>query len=892
MSNKKDIPDKKKLFDFEDSEVGIRSVSLLKDYNIAIPTSKWEITPRTATQSKKLKWDQTPFGVIKIESEKYEDGKIKSENGFQEDQKTCDFLLNKTLTMEEINMILPREGYTVYNVWDNEEIEEIDFKLFNDEEKVFFSPLNESDSEDVKRIYKGLYILKRGKAKRVLKIFKGCADKKLALEKIILFCFTFDLSVREKEIILKSINTILEYESGFYTREIFYILSKFSNEETLEEECRLIFSQIFERGYEDFKQTLENEMRESEKETRDLISKLLAIGVYHFGFKKFIPWFKNVAMYGKSKEKMIVLNSLIVVVKKLGIVLRVWGADLLNMVEFCMVGSVNYIKTNVGYLLCLLIEKGIIDNTLDLLKRILKMHLVPGINIYNQHFLPEKKEVFGAVSNAKCPKTWLKSLSYFSQHCSDIILDLIKRYDLIDKSTLKLINNILKNESSEQTELFICENLDVFFVEDNFKNLLFCFKKCSNSEALRSKVAGYLLDSKRSNLVVEVISSLKNPFYLNEEFYENLYIALKNTEIKRPTSLRWIFRTRENVSMLKDLFLSQTRSLEKRLYGFYYLSELIDSLDLETACRLANVVWEGVENLSGEVLSSTLNFLRKIYRRKPFKSFDEIVYLCSMKLKKEERHIKKAVVKFLLTVIKGNVEGARNFNKIEYIRICYEVTDMLVVSGKTSRQSGIELMVEISKNVNVQDVVDILLIKLYKEDNYRGIIEALSHISSHFGFFYVLPKLIFEYQNCQFPVKLRILKLIREFIKFENGCEDKYLQVVIALVEDSVLDREIEMRKAGLKLVCALAGDSKIDTKVIVHLLNVIWFCVLDERNDLFKECWKGFIKTLRGDILMKYLLQGLYHPSKKVKRRYRELFNILRQKCILSECLPNLTKM
>ncbi|EOB13173.1 hypothetical protein NBO_146g0003 [Nosema bombycis CQ1] len=289
MSSDNDEQQKKKLFEFDTPEVGIRSVNLLNNLNITIPTSKWEITPRTATQSKRLKWDQTPFGVVKVESEIYKDNRLQTTSGFSLKQKQNDFMFNKRLTMDEINTILPKEGYSIYNVWNNEDIEQIDFQLFDEDEKLFFSELNETTDEDIKLIFKGLFILKKvkkNKSKRVLKIFTKVKSRNYALEKVILFCFSFDLSINEKSLILKIINVLLSESLSIFRREVFYILAKFSEEENLADECKESFITIFKNNFEDFKTALEREIQDCEKETKDLISRLLEMGIYVFGLAK------------------------------------------------------------------------------------------------------------------------------------------------------------------------------------------------------------------------------------------------------------------------------------------------------------------------------------------------------------------------------------------------------------------------------------------------------------------------------------------------------------------------------------------------------------------------------------------------------------------------------
>jgi hypothetical protein len=338
--------------------------------------------------------------------------------------------------------------------------------------------------------------------------------------------------------------------------------------------------------------------------------------------------------------------------------------------------------------------------------------------------------------------------------------------------------------------------------------------------------------------------------------------------------LKWFFRNTQNIGKFKDLFLQQINQEDKKVFGFIYCAEIVDFLDKDALSYLGNIICEKIDNLDNDDLIESLNLLNKIYKRKKFKSFGEIIYLCSTKLKKGDKKAKRMIFKFLTNVIKSNLSHATSFNRLEFMRICFEAAECLTEVGEKSRRVIFDFVKTVGRFVNLQDLVDIFLIKLYESENYKGLIEVLAEISSEYGFFYVLPKIMIKYETTSYSVRLRICKFLIEFIKLKNLIEEKYFATVITLIEDLILDKELEMRKAALKLISALVNTlapPTIHTDIIIHLLNLSWFCVLDEIE--FDECWECFIKTLGPDVLIKYLLQGLYHPNKKIRSKYEILY-------------------
>jgi splicing factor 3B subunit 1 len=65
----------------------------------------------------------------------------------------------------------------------------------------------------------------------------------------------------------------------------------------------------------------------------------------------------------------------------------------------------------------------------------------------------------------------------------------------------------------------------------------------------------------------------------------------------------------------------------------------------------------------------------------------------------------------------------------------------------------------------------------------------------------------------------------------------------------------------------------------LIHLLNHVWPNVFEESPHVIQACFdaiQGLMVALGPNVILRYVLQGLYHPARKVREVHWRVFNTL----------------
>jgi splicing factor 3B subunit 1 len=108
-----------------------------------------------------------------------------------------------------------------------------------------------------------------------------------------------------------------------------------------------------------------------------------------------------------------------------------------------------------------------------------------------------------------------------------------------------------------------------------------------------------------------------------------------------------------------------------------------------------------------------------------------------------------------------------------------------------------------------------------------------------------------------------------------------YICAVAPLLEDALMDRDMVHRQTAAATVkhiaLGVAGQGCED--VLTHLLNYIWPNIFETSPHVINavmEAVEGLMVGLGPARLLHYVLQGLYHPARKVRDTYWKIFNSL----------------
>ena len=108
-----------------------------------------------------------------------------------------------------------------------------------------------------------------------------------------------------------------------------------------------------------------------------------------------------------------------------------------------------------------------------------------------------------------------------------------------------------------------------------------------------------------------------------------------------------------------------------------------------------------------------------------------------------------------------------------------------------------------------------------------------------------------------------------------------YVYAVTPLLEDALMDRDLVHRQtacAAVKhLTLGVAGLGCEDA--LLHLMNHIWPNIFETSPHVIAavfEAIEGFAVSLGVPVILSYVLQGLYHPARRVREVYWKIYNTL----------------
>lgn len=227
--------------------------------------------------------------------------------------------------------------------------------------------------------------------------------------------------------------------------------------------------------------------------------------------------------------------------------------------------------------------------------------------------------------------------------------------------------------------------------------------------------------------------------------------------------------------------------------------------------------------------------------------------------------------------------GAEFVSAKEWMRICFELLEMLKAHKKAIRRAAVSTFGFIAKAIGPQDVLHTLLNNLKVQDRQMRVCTtvAIAIVAETCGPFTVLPALMNEYRVPELNIQNGVLKAISFVFEYIGVMGKDYVYAVTPLLEDALMDRDPVHRQTGCAavkhLAMGVAGHGCEDA--LLHLLNFVWPNIFEESPHVIQAVFdaiQGLMVALGPNIIMQYTLQGLYHPARKVREVYWRVFNTL----------------
>merc|ERR1719242_1885363 len=227
--------------------------------------------------------------------------------------------------------------------------------------------------------------------------------------------------------------------------------------------------------------------------------------------------------------------------------------------------------------------------------------------------------------------------------------------------------------------------------------------------------------------------------------------------------------------------------------------------------------------------------------------------------------------------------GAEYVTFKEWMRIAHELLDMLKAHKKQIRRATVNTFGYIAKALGPQDVLEILLNNLRVQERQNRVCTtiAIAIVAETCSPFTVLPALMNEYRVPELNVQNGVLKSLSFLFEYIGEMGKDYVYAVTPLFEDALMDRDLVHRQTACAAIKHMAlgvyGLGREDA--LQHLLNYVWPNIFETSPHVINavhEALEGFRVSLGSHCLMQYVLQGLFHPARKVRNAYWKVYNSL----------------
>ncbi|KAK7521763.1 armadillo-type protein [Phyllosticta citriasiana] len=225
--------------------------------------------------------------------------------------------------------------------------------------------------------------------------------------------------------------------------------------------------------------------------------------------------------------------------------------------------------------------------------------------------------------------------------------------------------------------------------------------------------------------------------------------------------------------------------------------------------------------------------------------------------------------------------GPESVNAREWMRICFELLDMLKAHKKGIRRAANNTFGFIAKAIGPQDVLATLLNNLRVQERQSRVCTAVAIgiVAETCAPFTVLPALMNEYRVPELNVQNGVLKSLSFLFEYIGEMAKDYVYAVTPLLEDALIDRDQVHRQTAASVVkhVALGVVGLGCEDAMVHLLNLLFPNIFETSPHVIDRIIEA-IEAIRVAVgmgtVMNYVWSGLFHPARKVRVPYWRLYN------------------
>ncbi|XP_058126627.1 splicing factor 3B subunit 1-like [Anopheles ziemanni] len=227
--------------------------------------------------------------------------------------------------------------------------------------------------------------------------------------------------------------------------------------------------------------------------------------------------------------------------------------------------------------------------------------------------------------------------------------------------------------------------------------------------------------------------------------------------------------------------------------------------------------------------------------------------------------------------------GAEYVSARQWMRTCFDLLDLFKAHKKAIRRAAVNTFGYITKAIGPHDVLVTLLnnLKVQERQNRVCTTVAIAIVAEICQPFTVLPLLMNEYRVPELNVQNGVLKSLSFLFEYIGETAKDYIYTVCPLLEQALMERDLVHRQTACTTIKHMAlgvyGFGCDD--VLNHLLNYVWPNIFETSPHMvqaFREAVGGLLVAIGPTRILQYTLQGLFHPSRKVRDVYWKIYNSL----------------
>ena len=234
----------------------------------------------------------------------------------------------------------------------------------------------------------------------------------------------------------------------------------------------------------------------------------------------------------------------------------------------------------------------------------------------------------------------------------------------------------------------------------------------------------------------------------------------------------------------------------------------------------------------------------------------------------------------------------------EWMRICYELLDLLKANRKGIRRAAVNTFGYIARAIGPSDVLVALLNNLKVQDRQNRICTtvAIAIVAEQCSPFTVLPGLMNEYKIPDLNVQNGVLKAMSFMFEYIGTMASDYINAVTPLIEDALIDRDAVHRQTASAVVkhIALGVPGLACEDCLTHLLNFVFPNIFETSPHVIGavlDAIEAISVAIGPARVLNFTLAGLFHPARRVRLVYWKIYNhlVFNFQDRLVACYPNL---